>query len=99
MQKQNNNNLSWSLRFHHLKEESINGRNLKISAPVQTANPLNYGGNISSIGIGLNSIFNLSDGDHADRLAVEVIYPINQNKKGLQMKSKEKIIFGYQKSF
>ena len=99
MQKQNNNNLSWSLRFHHLKEEIINGRNLKISAPVQTANPLNYGGNISSIGIGLNSIFNLSDGDHADRLALEVIYPISQNKKGLQMKSKEKIIFGYQKSF
>ena len=99
IQKQSNNNLSWSLRFHHLKEESINGRNLKISAPVQTANPLNYGGNISSIGIGLNSIFNLSDGDHADRLALEVIYPISQNKKGLQMKSKEKIIFGYQKSF
>ena len=66
---------------------------------MQTANPYNYGGSSSSMGIGFNTVFNLLESNHSDRLAIEILFPINQNKTGLQMDSKEKIILGYQKAF
>ena len=98
-QKVFNNSLSWSLRYNFVKEEGIEGSNSGITGPVQTANPYNYGGSSSSIGIGFNTVFNLFESDHSDRMAIEILFQINQNKTGLQMDSKEKIILGYQKAF
>ena len=98
-QKFFNNNLSWSLRYNFVKEESIKGSDSRITGPVQTANPYNYGGSSSSLGIGFNTVFNLFESAHSDRLAIEILFPINQSKTGLQMDNKEKIILGYQKAF
>ena len=70
---------------------------MSIMAPVQTANPYNYGGKNINFGIGLNFITNFLPGMHADRLAIEYIIPIDQNKNGLQMKDDSKIIIGFQK--
>ena len=47
--------------------------------------------------LSLNFITNFLPGMHADRLAIEYIIPIDQNKNGLQMKDDSKIIIGFQK--
>ena len=91
-------NISYSLRFNYLDTDSINGKNKNIMAPVQTANPRNYGGEILNIGIGFNFITNFLPGKYSDRLAVEYIIPIDQDKNGLQIKNEAKFIIGFQKS-
>jgi len=88
-----------SLRMTHHRQGSINGRNSSIIAPVQTANPSNYGGSSTVLGLGLNQLFYMFSGDYADRVGMEVTYPIHQNLNGPQMKSGVSIQFGYQKSF
>jgi hypothetical protein len=93
-----NDNISYSLRLNYLDTDSINGKNENIMAPVQTANPRNYGGEILNIGIGFNFITNFLPGKHSDRLAIEYIIPIDQDKSGLQMKNEAKFIIGFQKS-
>ena len=94
-----NDNLAWSIRYKIAKEESIEGTDSRIIGPVQTANPFNYGGINSYLGVGLNTTFRLFQSDHSDRLALELLMPINQNKNNLQMEDKNKIIIGYQKAF
>ena len=94
-----NDNLAWSIRYKITKEESIEGTDSRIIGPVQTANPLNYGGINSYLGVGLNTTFRLFQSDHSDRLALELLMPIKQNKNNLQMEDKNKIIIGYQKAF
>ena len=93
-----NDNISYSLRLNYLDTDSIDGKDKNIMAPVQTANPRNYGGKILNIGIGFNFITNFFPGKHSDRLAIEYIMPINQDKSGLQMKNEAKFIIGFQKS-
>ena len=93
-----NDNISYSLRLNYLDTDSINGKNENLMAPVQTANPRNYGGEILNIGIGFNFITNFLPGKHSDRLAIEYIIPIDQDKSGLQMKNEAKFIIGFQKS-
>ena len=92
-----NKKISYSLRLNYLDIKKISGKNMSIMAPVQTANPYNYGGKNINFGIGLNFITNFLPGMHADRLAIEYIIPIDQNKNGLQMKDDSKIIIGFQK--
>ena len=70
---------------------------LEIMAPVQTANPFNYGGDVLSIGLGLNTVLDLFGGKHKDRFSFEIIKPIDQNKNGLQMKNDLTIQIGFQK--
>ena len=72
--------------------------NTAISAPVQTANPANYGGNVSEIGIGLNQLLSIFPGEHSDRIGIELLYPVQQNLNGPQMKSGLTFQIGYQKS-
>ena len=93
-----NGNISYSLRLNYLDTDSIIGKNENIMAPVQTANPRNYGGEILNIGIGFNFITNFLPGKHSDRLAIEYIIPIDQDKSGLQMRNEAKFIIGFQKS-
>ena len=52
---------SLSLRLNYSDQDEINGRNTLIMAPVQTANPLNYGGSSLDIGIGFNWLFPVSN--------------------------------------
>ena len=88
-----------SLRVTHHRQDAIDGRNSSIMAPVQTANPSNYGGSVTELGIGVNQLFYIFPGDSADRIGMEVTYPIHQNLNGPQMKSGVSIQFGYQKGF
>ena len=90
--------LSLSTRIKWTQQSKISGSNANISAPVQTANTENYGGKDTYIGFGINYLAHLLPGKK-DRLALEFLTPINQNKNNLQMKSKSQVMLGYQKSF
>ena len=89
---------SYSFRLNYRDQDSIDGSDRTIMAPVQTANPLNYGGEVINFGIGINAIFDLFGGRYKDRFAFEIIKPIDQNKNGLQMKDDITIHIGFQKS-
>ena len=93
-----NEKASYSFRLNYKDQDSIDGSDMAIMAPVQTANPLNYGGEVINFGIGINAIFDLFGGRHNDRFAFEIIKPIDQNKNGLQMKDDITIYIGFQKS-
>ena len=93
-----NEKASYSFRLNYKNQDSIDGSDKTIMAPVQTANPLNYGGEVINFGIGINTIFDIFGGRHKDRFAFEIIKPIDQNKNGLQMKDDIKIHIGFQKS-
>jgi len=93
-----NQMFSVSTRLKWIQQNKISGSDSNISAPVQTANPKNYGGKELLIGFGANYLTHLLPGKK-DRLGFEVLIPINQQKNNLQMKSSYQIIVGYQKSF
>ena len=93
-----NEKSSYSFRINYKDQDSIDGSDMTIMAPVQTANPLNYGGEVINFGIGVNAIFDIFGGRHKDRFAFEIIKPIDQNKNGLQMKDDITIHIGFQKS-
>ena len=88
--------LSFRATYHN--EKAVEGRNSLIMAPVQTANPANYGGNTILLGVGLNQLVNIFPGDHADRIGIEVTFSMHQDLNGPQMKSGVSIQVGYQKS-
>ena len=90
-------NISYSLRLNYKDQDSIDGRDISIMAPVQTSNPNNYGGEVLNLGIGLNMVFNLFGGMHKDRFSIEILKPIDQNKNDLQMKDNLTIQIGFQK--
>lgn len=98
IQKPFSDSFSVSGRLLFSNQGRISGESSLIKAPVQLANPLNYGGRTLDLGIGLNAILNLTEKNH-DRLGLEIIFTIDENKNGLQMKNDYKFIFGYQKSF
>ena len=50
---------SYSFRLNYKDQDSIDGSDKTIMAPVQTANPLNYGGEVINFGIGINAIFDI----------------------------------------
>lgn len=77
---------------------AISGRNTAIVAPVQTANPVNYGGTITELSAGLNRLVYVLPGGHADRIGLELSYPVSQDLHGPQMKSGLTFQIGYQKS-
>ncbi len=87
-----------SFRATYQNEKAVEGRDSLIMAPVQTANPANYGGNTVLLGVGLNQLVNIFPGDHADRIGIEVTVPVYQDLNGPQMKSGVSIQVGYQKS-
>jgi hypothetical protein len=84
---------AWSLRMKYQKTDPIDGKNILISAPVQTANPRNYGGKDLSLGFGIN--YNLQLGS----IGLEVFKPIKQNLNGPQMKTNWTAQMGYHLSF
>ena len=99
IQKQFDINTSGSLGIYFKNEGKINGRDSSIIAPVQTANPENYGGNTVEIGFGLIKLLKIFPGHRKARIAIEALIPINQQPNGTQMKRTWSLTFGYQKTF
>ena len=93
-----NSSVSLSSRIKFIDQDSIAGSNPMIMAPVQSANPKNYGGQEIQLGLGINLLTSIFPG-HADRIGIEFILPIKQDKNGLQMETDYQFIIGYQKSF
>ena len=89
--------VSISSRLNTTHQDKISGRNILISAPVQTADPRNYGGLNVYLAVGVNLLTSIFSSDN-HRFGLEVIFPIDQDKNNLQMKTDYKVIFGYQKS-
>ena len=90
--------VSFSSRLKFVHQEKISGNNPMISAPVQTANPENYGGREWHLGLGVNLLAQFLPGD-IDRFGLEFTMPLKQDKNNLQMETDYKINFGYNKSF
>ncbi|MEM6812255.1 MAG: transporter [Pseudomonadota bacterium] len=90
--------VSGSLRFTAETESEIDGIDSEIVAPVQTADPDNYGGESISASAGLN--FLIPNGilkNH--RFSIEATLPVYQDLNGLQMKRDHMVTLGWQKSF
>ena len=92
-----NKSISYSIRLNYKDQDSIEGRDKSIMAPVQTSNPNNYGGQTLNLGLGFNTIFDVFRGKYKDRFSIEILKPINQDKNGLQMKDSLTIQLGFQK--
>ena len=89
---------SVSTRLKFVSQKDISGSNPMIMAPVQTANPENYGGDELHIGFGANyDLRSLTS--KQDVFGVEILFPIIQDKNGLQMETKHQIILGFNRSF
>ena len=89
--------VAWSLRLKITHQGKIVGKNSMIIAPVQAANPENYGGNEAYFGLGVNVVMDIFPGN-IDRFGLEIMRPFMLEKNGLQMDCDYKINFGYQKS-
>ena len=89
--------ISISSRLKFVDTNSLSGKNSLIMAPVQTANPDNYGGKELHFGLGMNLNLNLLPGGK-DTIGIEILKPLDQDKNNLQMKTDYQIIIGYQKS-
>ena len=90
--------VSVSSRLKVIDQDALSGMNPSIMAPVQTANPKNYGGTEVFLGLGMNLNLNSFLGSN-DSFGIEILKPVNQNKNNLQMKTDYQVIIGYQKSF
>ena len=88
-----NNISAWSFRLKFQDIESLDGYSAEIRAPVQTANPLNYGGKTLSIGIGINIM--LQKGS----IGLESYKPISRDLNGPQMGMNWGIQAGYHLAF
>ena len=91
-------NLSTSLRLKATTQDSIDGIDPNIVAPVQTADPDNYGGEIIDLGLGVNYSFT-SGALKGNRLALEAIAPIYRDLNGPQMETDFTILAGWQYAF
>lgn len=98
VQQELNDATSVSFRTTYYKQDAISGQNTAIVAPVQTANPANYGGTMTEVSVGLNRLVYLFPGEHSDRIGIELSYPVSQDLNGPQMKSGVTLQIGYQKS-
>lgn len=86
--------LSGSLRLTYLDQDSIDGRDSNIAAPVTTANPDNYGAERLDLAIGFNTV-----NHNGHRLAFEYSTPIQQDVNGVQMEMQSMWALGYQFTF
>ena len=85
--------------FRHWKTPySIDGIDRRIVAPVQTANPDNFGGERIALSLGMNYV--VPKGVLAGhRLSVEGTVPVYQDLNGPQMKRDNMVVLGWSKSF
>jgi len=88
------NSVSASMRLKYSSSDEISGADNKISAPVSTANPDNYGADILDFAIGVNTVL-----DSKHRVAVEYSVPLNYKVNGVQMDMESMLTLGYQIAF
>lgn len=97
MQYQWRQGMSTSLRVAGRTQGSIDGIDTRIVAPVQTADPNNFGGERVDILVGMNLV-----GQQGDlcghRAAIEFGVPVYQNLNGPQMETDWTLTFGWQKA-
>ncbi|MCF2948550.1 transporter [Paraglaciecola aquimarina] len=86
--------LSTSARLKYTHTGDISGADMMIMAPVTTANPANYGGDMLELAIGVNTVV---AGQH--RLAFEYQIPLSQDANGVQMEMDSMWTVGYQVAF
>lgn len=90
--------LSTSLRVTAETESEIDGIDSQIVAPVQTADPDNYGGERVALSLGMNYV--IPAGALAgNRLSVEGTLPVYQNLNGPQLERDNMVVIGWSKSF
>lgn len=90
--------VAFSGRLAFRSQDTIDGIDTAIVAPVQTANPDYQGGERLDFGFGVNFA-----GQHGaikgHRLAIEVLFPAYQNLNGPQMETDWTLTVGWQKAF
>ncbi len=86
--------ISLSSRLKLVHQQKISGFDSLIMAPVQTANPENYGGRKVYLALGANYLLG-----NNNKISIEFLSPIRQDKNNLQMKTRRQLVLGYQKSF
>lgn len=89
--------ISTSVRLTGRTQDSIKGIDAKILAPVQTADPDNYGGERVDLSFGMNLI-GQRGAVCGHRLAAEVGVPVYQHLNGPQMENDWTFTLGWQKS-
>jgi len=90
--------VSISARIMGETESKIDGMDSNIAAPVQTADPDNYGGKRVSASLGLNTV--IPHGAlKGHRFSVEATAPVYQDLNGPQMKRDNAIMIGWSKAF
>jgi len=89
---------SLSVRLTYLDEDSIDGRDPLIAAPVTTANPDNYGGERLDLGLGINLV-GQQGGLRGHRLAIEYQTTVDQDANGVQLEMQSMLTLGYQYAF
>ncbi len=90
--------VSVSARVTAEDEGKIDGIDSQIAAPVQTADPDNYGGTRVATSLGLNTV--VPNGKlKGHRFSIEGTLPVYQNLNGPQMKRDYAITAGWAKSF
>lgn len=90
--------ISTSLRVTGQAINQIDGIDSAISAPVQTADPYNYGGDHIDLAIGVNLVGQKGLA-HGHRLAAEISVPLHEDLNGPQLSRSWAIMLGYQKAF
>ena len=91
--------LSGSLRVKYSDQGSISGIDSNIMLPTQAADPRNYGGETTTVLVGLNWAAQPQSPASGLRLAIEAGLPISQNLHGLQMETDFSITSGLQYMF
>ena len=79
LQKSYDDSLAFSARLLFTKEQKISGSSSMIRSPVQSANPLNFGGRLFEFGLGANKVFNFFERKHS-RVGIEILFALKNNK-------------------
>lgn len=90
--------ISLSARLKFSTQGRINGRDRRIVAPVQTADPNNFGGERIDLLFGLNLV-GQSDITRGHRIAIEGGIPLEQDLNGVQMETDYTLTVGWQFAF
>ncbi len=90
--------LSVSSRILFSTSSDIDGQDLNIAAPVQTANPDNYGGDRLDLALGVN-LLGQNGWLNGHRLALEYQTTVSQDANGTQMEMDDMLTVGYQYAF
>jgi len=93
-----NKNVSTTLRVAASTQGEIDGVDPNITAPVQTADPDNFGGEIIETGVGLN-LKGTEGWSKGHQVAAEFTLPVYQDLNGPQMQRDYAFTLGWKKAF